>query len=151
MNKPDSGRIQCNHVDVRQRRICFAGIDWQDGRVATITVLGEEKPDHPYLINGFIDAHVHVESSMLTPVEFSRLATRHGTIACLSDPHEIANVLGLQGIRFMLENAAQTPLRFFSARRPACQPHPLKRPAPVWMQSSWRYCSRAGRQAICRK
>ncbi len=121
MNKPDSGRIQCNHVDVRQRRICFAGIDWQHGRLATITVLGEEKPDHSYLINGFIDAHVHVESSMLTPVEFSRLATRHGTIACLSDPHEIANVLGLQGIRFMLENAAQTPLRFFFGA-PSCVP-----------------------------
>src|SRR5512138_3022632 len=62
-----------------------------------------------YILPGFIDAHIHVESSMLTPSEFARLAVTHGTVAAVCDPHEIANVLGVAGIRFVIENAAKTP------------------------------------------
>ena len=65
-----------------------------------------------YLLPGFIDAHVHIESSMLVPSEFARAAVVHGTVATVSDPHEIGNVLGVAGVRYMLENAAQVPFKF---------------------------------------
>jgi adenine deaminase len=74
-----------------------------------------------FLLPGFVDAHVHVESSLLVPSEFARLAVRHGTVAAVSDPHEIANVLGLAGVRFMIENGRRTPFKFaFGA--PSCVP-----------------------------
>lgn len=76
--------------------------------------------DH-YIIPGFIDSHVHIESSMLTPAGFARLAVVHGTVAAVSDPHEIANVLGLEGVCYMLENATSVPFTFhFGA--PSCVP-----------------------------
>jgi adenine deaminase len=68
-----------------------------------------------------MDAHIHIESSMLVPTEFARLATVHGTVATVSDPHEIANVLGLEGIRFIVNNALQTPLKI-AFGFPACVP-----------------------------
>ena len=75
----------------------------------------------PYILPGLIDAHVHIESSMLIPSEFARLAVVHGTTATVSDPHEIANVLGLDGVDFMVSNGADTPFRFhFGA--PSCVP-----------------------------
>ena len=101
--KHDSGSIKTNYVDIKQQRIFLAEIVWQQGFIRDIKQLGKENSEYGYLIPGFIDAHVHIESSMLTPVEFSRLAVRHGTVATVSDPHEIANVLGLDGIHFMHE------------------------------------------------
>ena len=75
----------------------------------------------PYLLPGFVDAHVHIESSMLLPVEFAKLAVIHGTVATVSDPHEIANVMGMEGVEYMLENAQHTPLNInFGA--PSCVP-----------------------------
>ena len=74
-----------------------------------------------YLIPGFIDAHVHVESSMLIPSEFARLAVLHGTVATISDPHEIGNVLGKEGVRFMIDNGKQTPFKFYFGA-PSCVP-----------------------------
>ena len=74
-----------------------------------------------YIAPGFIDAHVHIESSMLVPSEFARLAVVHGTVATVSDPHEIANVLGIRGVRFMIENSLQTNFKcYFGA--PSCVP-----------------------------
>lgn len=74
-----------------------------------------------YIMPGFVDAHVHIESSMLLPVEFAKLAVTHGTVATVSDPHEIANVMGLEGVEYMLENATHTPLSInFGA--PSCVP-----------------------------
>ncbi|TXF88264.1 adenine deaminase [Neolewinella aurantiaca] len=74
-----------------------------------------------YILPGFVDAHVHIESSMLLPVEFAKLAVTHGTVATVSDPHEIANVLGIEGVKYMLENAKHTPLSInFGA--PSCVP-----------------------------
>ena len=74
-----------------------------------------------YILPGFVDAHVHIESSMLLPVEFAKLAVTHGTVATVSDPHEIANVLGMEGVEYMLDNAAKTPLSInFGA--PSCVP-----------------------------
>ncbi|NJD90018.1 MAG: adenine deaminase, partial [Geobacter sp.] len=89
------------------------------GRIVAV----ERTTDVPdrYLLPGFIDAHVHIESSMLLPTEFARMATIHGSIGAVADPHEIANVTGIDGIRFMLDNAALTPFHFcFGA--PSCVP-----------------------------
>jgi len=117
----DSGKIKINYVDIIHQQIFLAEIVWKNGIIKEITHLGNEDSTAHYLIPGFIDAHVHIESSMLTPVEFSRLATRHGTVASVSDPHEIANVMGLDGIHFMFENAALTPFKIFFGA-PSCVP-----------------------------
>ncbi|MGB0929738.1 MAG: adenine deaminase, partial [Chitinophagales bacterium] len=74
-----------------------------------------------FLLPGFVDAHVHIESSMLTPTEFARLAVTHGTVATVSDPHEIGNVLGVAGVEYMLENASKTPFKFYFGA-PSCVP-----------------------------
>src|SRR5690606_8153158 len=75
----------------------------------------------PYLTPGFIDAHVHIESCMLVPSEFARLAVVHGTVATVSDPHEIANVCGVPGVEYMIENSKTVPFKFnFGA--PSCVP-----------------------------
>jgi adenine deaminase len=76
---------------------------------------------HQSILPGFVDAHVHIESSLLVPSEFARTATVQGTVASVSDPHEIANVLGIRGIRFMLANAAQTPFEI-AFGVPSCVP-----------------------------
>jgi len=77
--------------------------------------------DDFYLIPGFVDSHVHIESSMLTPVQFGKQAFKHGTVAVVSDPHEIANVCGIDGIQFMLNNAKQSCLKYFFGV-PSCVP-----------------------------
>jgi adenine deaminase len=77
--------------------------------------------EESYLCPGFVDAHVHIESSMLTPPEFARIAVIHGTTATVSDPHEIANVLGLEGVRYMQRLAAQTPVKIHFGI-PSCVP-----------------------------
>ena len=91
------------------------------GRIAAI----DEEPGRrhgPFILPGFVDAHVHVESSMLVPSEFAKMAVIHGTVATVSDPHEIANVLGLAGVEYMLDNAASTPLLRFAWRRSSTLP-----------------------------
>ncbi len=106
-------------VDVLKREIYPAAITVFEGKIATIARI-DEAPD-VYIMPGFVDAHVHVESAMLPPCEFARIATRHGTVATVSDPHEIANVLGVEGVEFMLEEAKRTPFKFcFGA--PSCVP-----------------------------
>ena len=93
-----SGSIRANLVDIAARRVFAAEIGWAAGVIGRIDELGGANPAWPCLIPGFIDAHVHIESSLLPPAEFARLAVRHGTVASVSDPHEIANVLGLDGV-----------------------------------------------------
>lgn len=80
-----------------------------------------EQIDDVYILPGFIDAHLHIESTMLTPREFAKEAVRHGSVAALCDPHEIANVCGERGIDFMTESAAGTPFRFYFGA-PSCVP-----------------------------
>lgn len=117
----NSGNLQANIVRIKERRIESGQLNWKDGVITGFHAEGGENPDLPYLIPGFVDAHVHIESSMLVPTEFARLALRHGTLGCVSDPHEIANVLGVAGVHFMLDNASQTPFRIqFGA--PSCVP-----------------------------
>ena len=97
-----------NLVDVHTGEIYPARLELANGLITRIT--REPGPFEHYLLPGFVDAHVHIESSMLPPSEFARLAVRHGTVATVSDPHEIANVLGAQGVQFMLDNAESSPL-----------------------------------------
>jgi adenine deaminase len=113
-------RLVSNVVDIAQRTITPAEVVWEKGKIVSITPVPDEKPT-TYLLPGFVDAHVHVESSMLVPTEFARAAVVHGTVATVSDPHEIGNVLGVAGVEYMLDNAAQTPFKFcFGA--PSCVP-----------------------------
>ncbi|MBK9248349.1 MAG: adenine deaminase [Ignavibacteria bacterium] len=108
-----------NIVDVLNRQIFPATVTVTDGVITAITP--EAKPCETYILPGFIDAHVHIESGMLVPSEFARLAVVHGTVATVSDPHEIANVLGVRGVEYMLDNAAKVPFKFnFGA--PSCVP-----------------------------
>lgn len=111
-----------NRIDILNRRIAAARITIRTGRIAAIDELGDSIDDSlPFVLPGFIDAHIHIESSMLVPSEFARLATLHGTVAVVSDPHEIANVMGVPGIDFMIENADRVPLKcYFGA--PSCVP-----------------------------
>src|SRR4249919_3170413 len=109
-------------VDLGAGRIYPAEISIRDKKIFSIRELpaGEFVPEH-FICPGFIDAHVHIESSMLVPSEFARLAVVHGTVATVSDPHEIANVCGMEGVEFMIENGKTVPFKFnFGA--PSCVP-----------------------------
>jgi adenine deaminase len=112
--------LQAKLVDLHQRRIYPARVTVSEGYIQRI----EEVPGADfagYLMPGFVDAHIHIESSMLPPSEFARLAVVHGTVATVSDPHEIANVLGEEGVHFMLADARRVPFTFcFGA--PSCVP-----------------------------
>lgn len=111
--------ISGNVVDPLARRVVPATLTLRDGRIAAIRA--DATPHATWLVPGFVDAHVHVESSLLPPCEFARLAVARGTVATVSDPHEIANVLGIPGVEFMLADAARTPFTFcFGA--PSCVP-----------------------------
>ena len=115
--------IQVNVIDLATRTIQPGTIHITDGRIVAIVPTGANAPDAalPYALPGFVDAHVHIESSLLVPTEFARLAVTHGTVATVSDPHEIGNVLGVAGVEFMLENASHSPFKFcFGA--PSCVP-----------------------------
>ena len=111
-------------ADVHARRALPAEVRISGGRIASVRELtGSEalRVVPGILIPGLVDAHVHIESSMLPPWEFARVAVRHGTVATVSDPHEIANVLGADGIRFMLDDAAGSPFTFWFGV-PSCVP-----------------------------
>jgi adenine deaminase len=114
--------IKGKFVDIRSRRIYPACIHVLDEKIEAIHELDPQEivPDL-YICPGFIDAHVHIESSMLVPAEFARLAVVHGTIATVSDPHEIANVLGVAGVEFMIDSGRQTPFYFYFGA-PSCVP-----------------------------
>ncbi|WP_407265226.1 adenine deaminase [Tenacibaculum maritimum] len=111
--------IQGNIVDIQNKQIFKGEVVVKDGKIAKI-----QEVDHTietYILPGFIDAHIHIESSMLVPSEFAKIAVTHGTVATISDPHEIANVLGVKGVDFMIENGKKVPLKFnFGA--PSCVP-----------------------------
>lgn len=106
-------------VDVRNQRIYDGIIEVENGIISKITE--SMQVEDQYILPGFIDAHVHIESSMLLPENFALLASRHGTVGVVTDPHEIANVLGVPGVEFMIENSRKAPFHFcFCA--PSCVP-----------------------------
>jgi len=108
-----------NVVDILGRRTFAGEVVVENGRIAAIKETKAQAGN--YLLPGFIDAHVHIESSMLVPSEFARAAVVHGTVATVSDPHEIGNVLGVAGVKYMLENASHVPFKFFFGA-PSCVP-----------------------------
>ncbi|MFO7934012.1 MAG: adenine deaminase [Bacteroidales bacterium] len=111
--------VEGNIVDVIRKKIEAGRIIIKDGKIERI-----ERMDgnlSTWILPGFVDAHVHVESTMVTPVEFSRMAVRHGTIGAVSDPHEIGNVMGEKGVHFMVENGKHTPFKFLFGA-PSCVP-----------------------------
>jgi len=108
-----------NIVDIRNKQIIKGILNVENGKIHSITP-HDEVPNQ-YILPGFIDAHVHVESSMLIPSEFARLAVKQGTVATISDPHEIGNVLGRKGVEYMVNNGNKTPFKFFFGA-PSCVP-----------------------------
>lgn len=114
-----SNSISGKLVDPIGRRIVSAKIYIQDG---VITQIDESLDDeNVYIIPGFVDSHVHIESSLLVPTRFAQAAIKNGTVAVVADPHEVANVAGIEGVRFMIENARQSKLKFFFGA-PSCVP-----------------------------
>uniref|UniRef100_UPI0040488928 adenine deaminase n=1 Tax=Algoriphagus sp. TaxID=1872435 RepID=UPI0040488928 len=107
-------------IDLHLRKIYPVALEIRDKKIHSIVQI-PPSPSLPYLLPGFIDSHVHIESSMLVPSEFARLAVVHGTVATLSDPHEIANVCGMQGVEYMIDNGKQVPFHFFFGA-PSCVP-----------------------------
>ena len=109
-------------VDHKTKSIFPAEITVTNKIITSVKKLSDDSSiDKGYIIPGFVDSHIHIESSMLVPSEFARLAVIHGTIATISDPHEIANVCGIEGVHFMIENGKTVPFKFnFGA--PSCVP-----------------------------
>lgn len=115
-------------VDILQRDIYPAKIDYEQGIIRSIEpVSPEQSLIEGFILPGFIDAHVHIESSLLIPSEFARLAVVHGTVATVSDPHEIANVCGLKGIEYMIEDGGGVPFKFYFGA-PSCVRRLILRP-----------------------
>src|SRR5690349_14512632 len=115
-------QVSGNIVDIPARRIFAGNVEVLGGKIKAIK-RGSAEPSVqlPYIIRGFIDSHVHIESSMLVPAEFARLAVVHGTVATVSDPHEIANVCGIEGVAFMLANGNTVLFKFYFGA-PSCVP-----------------------------
>lgn len=103
--------VEGNITDIFNRRIFPGKITVSEGRIVKISETDGQYDT--FILPGFIDAHIHIESSMLIPSEFARIAVKHGMVATVSDPHEIANVLGIDGIRYMINNGSQVPFKFY--------------------------------------
>lgn len=118
----NSFTIRGNFVDIPQLKISPVEIIVEEGKISLIKSSSVETDNATgFILPGFVDAHVHIESSMLVPSEFAKMAVVHGTVATVSDPHEIANVCGMEGVKYMIENGKTVPFKFnFGA--PSCVP-----------------------------
>ncbi len=112
-------RVSGNIVDVLNEEIFPGTLLIANGRI--VDIVREDRRYGHYIMPGFVDSHVHIESSMLVPAEFARAAVIHGTVATVSDPHEIANVLGISGVEYMIESGRSVPFKFFFGA-PSCVP-----------------------------
>ena len=110
-----SGQI----VDVVNSRIFKGTVFVENGKI--VNVIEEENDNNQFIMPGFVDSHIHIESSLLVPTEFARLAVLHGTVATVSDPHEIANVLGIEGVKYMIATGKKSPMKFYFGA-PSCVP-----------------------------
>lgn len=117
-----NNKVTGNIVDIFNKKIFYGTVTIVDSKISAVDEIENNiRTEAPYILPGFIDSHVHVESSMLVPSEFAKLAVVHGTVATISDPHEIANVCGMDGVKFMIDNGKSVPFKFhFGA--PSCVP-----------------------------
>ncbi len=106
-------------VDIHCREIFKGSVEVENGVISRMN--RHDTPEEVYILPGFVDSHVHIESSMLTPSHFASLAAAHGTVAVVADPHEIANVCGIEGIEYMIEEGRDAPLKIFYTV-PSCVP-----------------------------
>ncbi|MDD3160012.1 MAG: adenine deaminase [Candidatus ainarchaeum sp.] len=111
--------IKGNIVDIVNRQIFKGTIQVKNKKIESIKK--EEVKENQFILPGFIDSHIHIESSMLIPSEFSKIAVKHGTVGVVTDPHEIANVLGMKGIEFMIKNSKKAKLKIYFGA-PSCVP-----------------------------
>ena len=112
-------QISGNIVKIKEKEIRGGTITVENDIIKSIAFDDNEYEN--FILPGFVDAHVHIESSMLVPKEFGRIAPIHGTVATISDPHEIGNVLGVEGVQYMIDNGKESPFKFhFGA--PSCVP-----------------------------
>lgn len=111
--------IKANYIDIENKQIYAASVNVDGNKITAVQAIDEVVED--YILPGFIDAHIHIESSMVLPSEFAKVAVLHGTVATVSDPHEIANVMGIEGINYMIENSKTVPFNFFFGA-PSCVP-----------------------------
>ena len=111
--------IKSNLIDIVAKETYAAEITIENNKIIFIKKIDEVC--NTFILPGFVDAHVHVESSMLVPSEFARIAVTHGTVGTISDPHEIANVLGVAGVDYMIDNAKEVPFHFYFGA-PSCVP-----------------------------
>jgi len=118
-NRMGVQHISGNIVDVVLKTITKGIITIDNGKI--INIFPAEDVDDQYIIPGLVDAHIHIESSMMLPAEFARYSIIHGTVACVCDPHEIANVCGIEGVDYMIENGKQSPMKFYFGA-PSCVP-----------------------------
>jgi len=136
-------------VDIRNKKIFDGELVYDKGTIISITPLSSfSTAPLSYILPGFIDSHVHIESSMLVPSEFAKLAVVHGTVATISDPHEIANVCGMEGVEFMIENGRTVPFKFhFGA--PSCVPATIfALLVRHWIQMMWTSSCKSRRSNI---
>ena len=108
-------------ADVFNQTFFPGEITINNSRISDIQRKDKDKVDNVYILPGLIDSHIHIESSMLTPGQYSKLAVKHGVTAAIADPHEIANILGIEGIQFMIKNGRKVPFKFFFGA-PSCVP-----------------------------
>jgi len=111
-----------NIIDVVRDRI-FPGTVYVEGN-HIVEITEDNQIYRQYIVPGFVDSHIHIESSMLVPSEFARIAVQHGTVAAVCDAHEIANVLGVEGVKFMIRDGARTSMKFYFSA-PSCVPATL--------------------------
>ncbi|MBN2615292.1 MAG: adenine deaminase [Bacteroidales bacterium] len=120
MQTHDSYTVSGRIIDLKKEEIFKGVVQVENGKISSI-IKDSSVTEEQYILPGLIDAHIHVESSMLIPSEFARLAVTHGTVCTVSDPHEIANVLGIDGVKFMIENGKKVPFKFYFGA-PSCVP-----------------------------
>jgi len=117
-------RLKANYIDIKARDIYPVEVVVAGGKIKSITKIYEECSS--YILPGFIDAHIHIESSMLPPSEFARLAVVYGSVATISDPHEIANVMGMRGVEYMIESAKDVDFHFYFGASPCVPATPFE-------------------------
>lgn len=120
MKNLNSFTLSGNIVDLVKSQVFKGTVRIENGKVQKITHDRSIREDQT-ILPGLIDSHIHIESSMLIPSEFARLAVVHGTVCTVSDPHEIANVLGIEGVKFMIGNGKKVPFKFYFGA-PSCVP-----------------------------